>query len=129
MFQSDGKTKYWILAALWMAVIFAFSAQPNSGAVTEAYLQQGNVPVRKLAHMFEFAVLAVLFVKAWPAAKGRFIAAFVAAVIYACTDEFHQSFVVGRSSSLFDVAVDATGAAIGLALFYWLAVSRRTLTK
>lgn len=38
--------------------------------------------------------------------------------LYACSDEFHQYFVPGRSCKLFDVCVDSTGAFFG-ALFFW----------
>jgi VanZ family protein len=126
-----GRFFFWGLALIWMAVIFAFSSQANSGAYTEAYLQEANVPVRKLAHMFEFAVLAVLYqmalarsiTKADGQAKINFKhywLAFVLAVLYALSDEWHQSFVPGRSSSLFDSGVDSIGALIGLTTVYWL---------
>lgn len=126
-----GRFLFWGLALIWMAVIFAFSSQANSGAYTEAYLQEANVPVRKLAHMFEFAVLAVLYqtalarsiTKADGQAKIKFkhyCLAFILAVLYALSDEWHQSFVPGRSSSLLDSGVDAIGALIGLTTVYWL---------
>lgn len=139
MFQGGSKSSgdafsrflFWGLALIWMAVIFAFSSQANSGAYTEAYLQEANVPVRKLAHMFEFAVLAVLYqtalarsiTKTNEQAKSKFKhywLAFVLAVLYALSDEWHQSFVPGRSSSLLDSGVDSTGALIGLTTVYWL---------
>ncbi len=41
--------------------------------------------------------------------------AWILAVLYAITDEFHQSFISGRHPSLFDVFLfDATGAAVAL---------------
>lgn len=36
------------------------------------------------------------------------------ATAYGALDEFHQSFVAGRDSSLFDLAVDFTGAALAV---------------
>jgi len=42
----------------------------------------------------------------------------VASVLYAASDEFHQSFVPGRSCRLLDVLFDATGAAIALGLIW-----------
>ncbi|MBP9807739.1 VanZ family protein [bacterium] len=140
MFQGGSKSfKYffsrylfWGLALLWMAVIFAFSNQANSGAYTEAYLQDANVPIRKLAHMFEFAVLALLYQAAlvgslMPQGEAEFETKFknywfalALAVLYALADEFHQAFVPGRSASLFDAGVDAAGALIGLTCAYWL---------
>jgi VanZ family protein len=126
---------FWGLALVWMIVIFAFSSQANSGAYTETYLQDANVPVRKFAHMFEYAVLAVLYQTALAGSlapseidlgddkkhnlKHYFFALFLA-ILYALSDEWHQAFVPGRSASLFDSAVDAFGAAIGLASVYWL---------
>lgn len=127
-----GRYLFWGLALLWMLVIFAFSHQAHSGAYTEAYLQEANVPIRKLAHMFEFAVLAVLYQAALagyllaPSEAGvknnlkNYGLAFFLALIYALSDEFHQAFVPGRSASLFDAAIDATGALAGLTCVYWL---------
>lgn len=134
-----GRYFFWGLALLWMAVIFAFSSQANSGAYTEAYLQDANVPIRKLAHMFEFAVLAVLYQTALagsPMLQGEmeasavnkkskhnlknYLLAWALAVLYALSDEWHQAFVPGRSSSLLDSGVDAIGALIGLSTVYWL---------
>jgi len=113
-----------------MFVIFAFSNQANSGAITETYLQGANVPVRKLAHMFEFALLAILVQRATTegaAADCIFrksyksnLIALVFAVLYALSDEYHQSFVAGRSSSIYDVGVDACGAVIGLTMAFFL---------
>ena len=42
---------------------------------------------------------------------------FIAAA-YSLTDEFHQAFVPGRNASLGDCGIDATGAAIAIALLY-----------
>jgi len=57
--------------------------------------------------------------------------AWILAVAYAATDEFHQSFTAGRHMSVQDVAIDATGAMIGLAaLWVFLRVWRsRTAAK
>ena len=38
--------------------------------------------------------------------------------LYACSDEFHQYFVPGRSCKFFDVCVDSTGTFFG-ALLFW----------
>ncbi len=46
--------------------------------------------------------------------------AWILAVLYAITDEIHQSFVIGRHASLLDVLVfDAGGAALALLFFYF----------
>ena len=79
--------------------------------------------VRKGAHMAEFAVLAVLlFGTVLPPLKEigkreifmNALLAFVLAVFYAATDEFHQLFVPGRAGMLRDVCIDSCGILIGL---------------
>ncbi len=113
----------------WMVVIFAFSHQAHSGRITEEYLGDANIPVRKLAHMTEFALLYILTyrtlfeakVKALQSTKLLSLTSFVLTVAYAALDEWHQSFVPGRSSQFTDVLVDATGTLIALALVWgWL---------
>ena len=36
--------------------------------------------------------------------------------VYACSDEYHQTFVPGRAGAMIDVAVDLVGVLLGLAL-------------
>ena len=98
----------WLPVLVWAGVIFAFSSIPslNSGLGT------WDTVLRKLAHMTEYAILAVLLVRA----TGSYAWAFALTVGYAITDEVHQLFVRGRHGSPVDVAIDAVGALIGLAL-------------
>jgi VanZ family protein len=102
-------TSRWLPVLLWAAVIFAFSSIPalNSGLGT------WDTILRKGAHTAEYAVLAVLLVRA----TGSYAWAFALAVAYAGTDEVHQLFVRGRHGSPVDVAIDAVGAAVGLAVW------------
>jgi VanZ family protein len=101
-------TSRWLPVLVWAAVIFAFSSIPslNSGLGT------WDTVLRKLAHMTEYAILAVLLVRA----TGSYAWAFALAVAYAATDEVHQLFVRGRHGSPVDVAIDAVGALVGLAV-------------
>ena len=141
-----------ILVAAWMIVIFCFSAQPGdtsadlSGSISHLFMRIWNwffrlgwsdaqilemtaiwdYPIRKLAHMTEFGILAVLLfivVKYYAqinTMKRRYICAWIAAVVYAASDEFHQLFVPDRSGNLFDVGVDALGVTIALVILYLL---------
>jgi len=93
-----------------MGVIFVFSAQPKH------VLDFGqSTLVSKLAHLIEYAILGWLIQRA----RGDRCAwwqSWLIAVIYAATDEFHQSFVPGRGPSALDVMIDAAGATVGLTL-------------
>jgi VanZ family protein len=96
----------WMPVLVWAGVIFAFSSIPslNSGLGTWDYV------LRKGAHMTEYAILAVLVVRA----TGSYAWALAFAVAYAATDEVHQLFVQGRHGSPIDVGIDAVGALLGL---------------
>ncbi|MGO4970850.1 VanZ family protein [[Clostridium] aminophilum] len=85
--------------------------------------------VRKAAHMTEYAVLAVLACRTIldrirerkmeeQSVSLRYEAALLVSVFYACTDEFHQTFVAGRAGCVLDVLIDASGACAGLLAWY-----------
>ena len=59
---------------------------------------------------------------AQPAATG---VAFALGVLYAISDEVHQTFVAGRHGAPLDVAIDAVGVAVGIAV--WQSVRTRRL--
>ena len=148
----------------WMGVIFYMSAQPGdlsgdiSGTVSHLFMRIWNAifglnwseveilqmaeiwdyPIRKLAHMTEFGVLAVLmywalgqywiFVEEGKWARGglrrvmtRYVIAWIFTVVYAATDEMHQLFVPDRSGNIVDVCVDATGAFLALLAIWGMA--------
>ena len=107
----------WGPVALQMAIIFIASSIPDVGALP------GGVS-DKTAHFAVYAVLGLLLIRAL--AGGRLSgvtwrAALVAIVItigYGASDEFHQSFVPGRTPDIMDLATDGVGglAAAALAL-------------
>ncbi len=44
---------------------------------------------------------------------------FVSGIIYAISDEIHQSFIPGRDCSAGDLLADIAGLALGLSLYLW----------
>lgn len=44
--------------------------------------------------------------------------------LYACTDEMHQLFVIGRTSSFIDVLIDTSGSFTGIMIIYILGKRR-----
>jgi VanZ family protein len=97
-----------------MGVIFWFSAQP-AGAHHAWWVIVG----RKLGHITGYALLTALWAWALQGVVRRPVLAAVGiALAYACTDEFHQTFVRGRNGTPLDVGVDAIGMAIVAALLW-----------
>ena len=84
----------------------------------EAYAERIEGPVRKLAHMTEYFVLAITVALPFYVYGLRgFPLLLVAGIIcvgFACTDEYHQSFVAGRGPSVRDVCIDSVGAFFGI---------------
>lgn len=72
-----------------------------------------------VAHGINYAVLAALIVRARAGGalsqmtSSLIGSAVILAVLYGISDEFHQSFIPGRDSSVRDVVADAVGAAAG----------------
>ena len=97
---------------LLMGVIFYFSAQSSSG--DHAWW---DVILRKLGHVTGYALLTALWWWALRGVTGRpLLIAVCIAFAYACTDEFHQTFVSGRTGTPVDVAIDSIGMAIAALL-------------
>lgn len=124
-----------IPALAWMAVMFAFSTSmfggDETGTLVDAavlyfypsaspyFLHAANFNVRKAAHFAEYAFLAFLWYRGlrgggrgrYAGHPGALAAAFLICVLYAATDETHQSYVPNRTGSPLDVLLDSSGAA------------------
>jgi VanZ family protein len=80
---------------------------------------------RKLAHLTEYAILALLAARAFRGSsrdglRARwFLASLALIVVYALVDEYHQSFVPSRTASLSDSMIDTTGGFAALVIV-WL---------
>lgn len=98
-------------AVLMMLAIFLFSARP-SNVLPMPLLQK---IIYKGGHFVGYALLASCYWRAF-GFKGKHLwIAWLLAVLYAVTDEYHQSFVPGRHPAAFDVLVyDNFGALTAL---------------
>ena len=101
----------WAPVVAYMALIFFLSAQPKPPLPSEITDKQG--------HSLGYMGLAVTTARALAgglasgASLGAAASAWTIASAYAATDEWHQSFVPGRSADLHDWYADAIGALIG----------------
>ena len=91
-----------------MGLIFFLSAQPD----LSSGLGNWDTVGRKLVHMAVFGALWFLWWRAF--GFGHPGAAIVITLLYAASDEWHQTFTEGRHGSPWDVAIDAAG--VGLAV-------------
>lgn len=122
----------WSLFLFWISVIFYFSNQTGtestivSNGVIASLENIFNIPLnsahnifllRKLAHFSEYAILGALTLNLYYAYQKKDIKyvfySILFCLIYACSDEFHQGFIGGRSPQVFDVFIDTTGSLVG----------------
>jgi VanZ family protein len=142
----DDIPRRWLPVAALMTATFFASTDAFSGSHTSLifipllrWLSRGQLSmdameyihflIRKCAHLTEYALLAVLVWRALNRA-GRIRAtgmtapeiwrtlglALLICIPYAASDEFHQSFIPSRTSSVRDVAIDTAGAMIALTI-------------
>ena len=116
------RIQYWLPTFLWAILIFSFSSQ-STLSTSKVYWQ--DFVIKKSAHLFVYAVLAVLLYRSLRHTTGLnrfYLLLFTITIItlYAITDEFHQSFTPGRGPHLRDIIIDVIGAGIGLyGFFLW----------
>lgn len=111
----------WLPAILYMVLIWTLSS-----------LETVNVPIEAMpfqdkgAHFIEYTGLGALIMHAcivtWPSTHRFRIAllSIVATSAWGAMDEFHQSFVPGRNSDIFDLGADVSGACVGTFLCHLL---------
>ena len=104
----------WGPSLLMMLAIFGFSSIPSNEMPHFGLM---DFLVKKGGHATGYALLALANMRALGWQRKRWPLAWLLAVIYSATDEFHQSFVPGRTPALMDVGIDAIGAATALLLW------------
>lgn len=90
--------------------------------------------LRKLSHFSEYAILALLAARAfYGSAKERlrkkwWLASLLLIVVYALSDEVHQSFEPSRTGSIYDSVIDIAGGTAALFVTFWWHRRRRRRT-
>jgi VanZ family protein len=126
----------WFPVFLWALLIFFFSTDLFSSAntagafepilqqlfpqLTADHIERIHAVFRKLGHFTEYFVLGGLL---WRALRSqdaartrarRLVLSLAITVIYAVSDEWHQSLVPSRTASVIDVLIDTIGGLCGI---------------
>lgn len=136
-----------ILLVFWMMFIFSLSSDNGDistkksdnfiikivEVLSQKTLSDGEkekwttylvVPVRKSAHLFVYLILGLLvysFITEFMMNGYKvFLLSISFSFLYACSDEFHQMFVSGRSGQISDVILDCFGALLGILIFKFM---------
>ncbi len=103
----------WLPAILWMGLIFFLSSRSDLPRASVAWLE---LLWKKGAHVGAYAILAILYERALAMPERGKVIALMLSVLYAISDEYHQSFTPGRTPAASDVLIDTIGATLGLYL-------------
>ena len=78
-----------------------------------------NKPLRKFMHASVYLILSILVLNAFKVSNIKYIYLYtlIFCFIYACSDEYHQTFILGRTGKFIDVIIDTIGTSIGLYLY------------
>lgn len=79
-----------------------------------------NKPIRKCAHFTIYLILAILLMSFFIHNKkipNKTLLTIILCFLYAITDEYHQTFITGRTGQFSDVLIDTAGAIIGTKLY------------
>lgn len=117
--------KYWLPVVVLCIAIFVQSAFPSPDALPSFAFSD------KLLHVVVYGLMAVLFCRAlnshasWRRRWLRiFIMGVAAVTLYGLSDEWHQSFVAGRSAEAADLLADFAGSIAGSGGYLWYGQQR-----
>ena len=105
--------KFWFPVFLYSAIIFAVSAVPNLRPPVE------RPGLDKVCHVIEYIVFGCLLARALTNSRGQLSPpaviwiVVILSLLYGLSDEWHQSFVRGRTADLWDALADTIGGALG----------------
>jgi len=108
------KALNWLLAIIWMGIIFYIS---GLSLVPASQINVLDFIFKKTAHIIEYMILFVLLHRAFGfRSKNSLANSFSIALLYAFLDETHQLFTPGRGGLIRDVGFDLTGLILGVLL-------------
>lgn len=105
-------------AIFWIVAIFVQSSISNLSIPNFQFKWHD-----KLAHIVEFAILAILLFRALKYSsikffqQGKYWLTFLGGSLYGLSDEIHQSFVPGRTADVYDWIADVIGILLIICFF------------
>ena len=89
--------------------------------------------IRKVAHLSIYTLVGIFimsFISTYKIhLKYKFLVSILVGLIYAGSDEIHQSFIPGRTASIIDVGIDTSGVLLGIILVLIIISAYKALTE
>lgn len=103
----------YVPVALWCGVIFFLSSLQTIPSPKDTIL---NFVLKKIAHVSVYAILYWLTFRATNKSQKQphYLGSLLFVILYAISDEIHQSFISGRHARAYDVGFDTLGAFLAI---------------
>ena len=111
----------WGPAIIIMGIIFIASSTSGSDLPDFGYI---DFFAMKGGHLLGYTLLSAAFLhglsNGGPITRSRIAVTGILVILYAISDEWHQSFTPGRNPALLDVGIDTAGGFLGVAFLYFI---------
>jgi VanZ family protein len=105
-----------IMGIIFIASSTSGSDLPDFGSI--------DFLAKKWGHLLGYTLLSAAFLhglsNGGPITRSRMVVTGILVILYAISDEWHQSFTPGRNPALLDVGIDTAGGFLGVAFLYYI---------
>lgn len=118
--MAAGRARYWFPVLFFMAYIFYMSSRTGED-IPSVFPCQDIIYHFGIYALLGWAFARALLFEMPESALFKIVCLCVVfGLLYGISDEYHQSFVHGRSSDIFDIAIDTVGSLAGGIFVRWL---------
>ena len=132
--NQDGQTSGGLSRKVARKIVDVFPYTKNLSEKTKNKIVEKTQPIiRKGAHLSIYTLVGIFimsFISTYKIhLKYKFLISILVGLIYASSDEIHQSFIPGRTASIIDVGIDTSGVLLGIILVLIIISVYKALTE
>ena len=131
--SQDGQTSSGLSRKVARKIIDVFPYTKNLSEKTKNKIERSQPIIRKGAHLSIYTLVGILimsFISTYKLhLKYKFSLSILVGLIYAISDEIHQSFTPGRTASPIDVGIDTFGVFLGIIMVLIIISVYKALTE
>ena len=132
--NQDGQTSGGLSKKVARKIVDVFPYTKNLSEKTKNKIVEKAQPIiRKGAHLSIYTLVGIFimsFISTYKIhLKYKFLISILVGLVYASSDEIHQSFIPGRTASIIDVGIDTAGVFLGIILVLIIISVYKALTE
>ena len=132
--NQDGKASSGLSRKVARKIVDVFPYTKNLSEKTKNKIVEKTQPIiRKGAHLSIYTLVGIFimsFISTYKIhLKYKFLISILVGLVYASSDEIHQSFILGRTASIIDVGIDTVGVFLGIILVLIIISVYKALTE